>query len=312
MASSVAAPAPLIIYHTSFLPYLPFCLWQNTRANPGRECVLLGDQGNKIEGIPYTHIDTNEYQGKNDLFIKVYRHATDSHFGDERRCIERWFVLWEYLEKHHVQDFYFLDSDYLLFGDLSEFESEWKGKSPGGTPDLFGLGYFPEASLIGVLCSWILELYQDDGRFTAMRDRFHQAREGLQEMGLIREFCRTEGVPVRKLTWRQPEMDSCFDDGFFGSSYRYNSKEFSRLAQKEAGGVVSFWDGLRYRRLWGLHFGGHQKNQIPGFTGWSPAVFRSFFRPNYRRNLKWLLQYLGNGWACRGRLRRQSRKGPER
>jgi len=136
--------------------------------------------------------------------------------------------------------------------------------------------------------------------------------EGFTKQGLIREFCRTEGVPVRKLTWRQPEMDSCFDDGFFGSSYRYNSKEFSRLAQKEAGGVVSFWDGLRYRRLWGLHFGGHQKNQIPGFTGWSPAVFRSFFRPNYRRNLKWLLQYLGNGWACRGRLRRQSRKGPER
>lgn len=307
MASKVVPLAPLIIYHTTFLPYLPFCLWQNTRTNPGRECVLLGDQDNRIEGIPYTHIDTATYQEKNTDFIKVYRHASNSHFEDERRCIERWFVLWEFLEKKRIRDFYFLDSDYLLFGDLSEFEFAWKGGGPCGTPDLFGLGYFPAASLIGDLCKWILDLYQNDERFAAMRDRFQKAGEGLQEMGLIREFCLCEGVPVRKLTWRHSEMNPCFDDGFFGSSYRYNSQEFSRLAQKEAGGAVSVWDGRCNRRFLGLHFGGHQKNQIPGFTGLTPAVIRSFFRPNYRRNLKWLLQYLWNGRACRARLRQQSR-----
>jgi len=312
MASKVIPLAPLIIYHTTFLPYLPFCLWQNTRTNPERECVLLGDRDNKIEGIPYTHIDTERYQERNSEFIRVYRHASNSHFGDERRCIERWFVLWEYLEKHRIRGFYFLDSDYLLFGDLSEFEFEWEKSGPCGTPGLFGLGYFPDAGLIGDLCNWILGLYQNDERFAAMRDRFHQAGEGLQEMGLIREFCRSEGVPVRKLSWRQSEMNPCFDDGFFGSSYRYNSKEFSRLMQKKAGGAVSVWDGRRDRRLLGLHFGGHQKNQIPGFTGWTPAVIRAFFRPNYRRNLKWLLQYFWNGCACRARLQRQSRKGPDR
>lgn len=309
MASKVVPLPPLIIYHATFLPYLPFCLWQNARTNPGRECVLLGNRDNKIDGINYTHIHAEKYQDKNSEFIKVYRHASHSHFGDERRCIERWFVLWEYLERHRVQDFYFLDSDYLLFEDLSKYEFSWIGKNACGTPNLWGFGYFPQPDLIRRLCIWILELYQDNERFLAMRDRFHQAGKGLQEMGLIKEFCLQTDLKVKSLAWRDTEMDPCFDDGFFGSSYRYTPREFSRLIQQKAGGPISAHDGKKRRYLLGLHFGGHQKNQIPGFTGWSSAIAKAFFRPNYRRNIKFLAQYAWTGSRCRQLLARAASQG---
>ena len=294
--------APLIIYHTSFLPYLPFSLFQNTRTNPNRETILLGDRHNRVSGIPYTHIETEGYQEKNREFLPVYRHASPSHFGDERRCIERWFVLWDFLEKNKTKSFYFMDSDYLLFANLDDFEKNWAHGSVCGTPRIFGLGYFPDAELIGCLCRWILGLYKNGARFEATREQFRRAGSGLQEMGLIAEFCREEKVSVMDLSWRQVGTDPCFDDGFFGSSYRYTPKEFHRLRQSQAGGPVFARDGKKIQRLLGLHFGGHNKSQIPGFTGWSTAVLRSFLRPNYRRNLKWLIQYALTGSACRRQL----------
>jgi hypothetical protein len=44
---------------------------------------------------------------------------------------------------------------------------------------------------------------------------------------------------------------------------------------------------------------GFYKNHMPGLTGWSWAIFRSFFRPNYRKNIKQLFWYGLNGFRFR-------------
>lgn len=295
---------PLLIYHTSFLPYLPFALWQNSKTHPDRQVILLGDRTNRCDGIDYVHQDVAEYQHENEKFIRVYRHAVDAHFQDERRCIERWFVLGEFLTKTGLESFYFLDSDYLLFEDLASQEREGIPRTPWGTPYLFGLSLIPDAKLVHRLCAWILDLYQSEPRFLAVKKELESEGWGMQEMGLILSFCREQGIQVENRTWQQSTTEACFDNGHFGSSYKHNRRVFDSLRQASAGGPVTGWDGKRRRRLSGLHFGGNNKSQIPGFTGWSPAVIRSFFRPNYRRNLKYLCQYLWNGSRCRSQLAR--------
>lgn len=301
---------PLVIFHTSFLPYLPFSLWQTSRANPGRELILLGDETNRIPGIPYRHETGATYREKNGTFLQAYRHITRSDFHDERRCLERWFILSEFLEKNRVQGFYFLDSDYLLFADLSKHEDRWISEEAAGTPLFWGFAYFRSPRPIHDFCQWLLELYRDEPRFTAMRRRYEEAGSGLQEMGFIREFCRESSLPIRNLSWRDTREPVTFDDGFFGSSFHYHPKDFSGLCQQEAGGPVWTETEGQRRTFLGMHFIGHSKNQIPGFTGWFGAVARSFFRPNYRRNLKWLCQYAWVGHRCRRQLQRQAAKGP--
>jgi hypothetical protein len=295
---------PLLIYHTSFLPYLPFALWQNSKTHPNRQVIFLGDRTNRCHGINYVHQDVAEYQQENKKFIQIYRHAVDAHFGDERRCIERWFVLSEFLSKTGLESFYFLDSDYFLLESLDRQEQGGLPREPWGTPHLFGLAFFPDADLVRRLCAWILDLYRNESRFLSVKSQLASEGWGLQEMGLILAFCREEGIHVESRAWQQNPGDACFDNGHFGSSYQHNRGVFESLRQEEPGGPVTGWDGQQRRRLLGLHFGGNQKCQIPGFTGWCPAVIRAFFRPNYRRNLKHLCQYLWHGIRCRSQLAR--------
>lgn len=301
---SKPARPPLLVYHTTFLPYLPFALWQNSKTHPDRQVILLGDRTNRCDGIDYVHQNVAEYQHENEKFIRVYRHAANAHFGDERRCIERWFVLSDFLRKTGLESFYFLDSDYLLFEGLEKQEQGGLPGEPWGTPHLFGLAFFPNATLVGRLCEWIMDLYRNNLRFTELKTRFATEGSGLQEMGLIRSFCREEGIQVENRTWQQSTKESCFDNGHFGSSYQHNRGVFDSLRQAKPGGPVTGWDGQRCRQLLGLHFGGNNKSQIPGFTGCSPSVFRAFFRPNYRKNLKYLCQYLWHGIRCRSQLAR--------
>jgi len=293
---------PLVIHHTGFLPYLPFCLTQNVRANPGREVILLGNEQNRISGIPYRHENVSAFGGKNEVFHRSYRHITRSVLADERRCLERWFILSEFLGKSGVGSFYFLDSDYLLFADLALFESRWLSCQAAGTPLFWGFAYFRSPELIHGFCDWLLELYRDERRFSEMRGRYEKEGSGLQEMGFIREYCREAQVDIRSLSWCDTSDAETWDEGFFGSSYHSHPDDFRMIRQSEACGPVWFTRGKERRRLLGMHFIGHSKSQIPGFTGWTGPVVRSFFRPNYRRNLKWLFQYAWVGRHCRRRL----------
>jgi len=295
---------PLIVFHTRFLPYLPFCLHQNRRANPDREIILLGDERNCLTGLAYRHELCSAYQGKNAAFLGAYRHITNSDFDDERRCLERWFILSEFLERNRVEAFYFLDSDYLLFADLSLHEEEWRAEEVAGTPLFWGFAYFRTPRPIHDFCGWLLRLYKDEDRFMAMRKRYEQKGSNLQEMSFIREFCQEASLPVRSLSWCDGREPATFDDGFFGSSFHYHPEDFSGIRQASVGGPVWIRADGGPRRLLGVHFVGHSKNQIPGFTGWTPAVARSFFRPNYRRNLKWMIQYFWTSRSCRRLLGR--------
>jgi hypothetical protein len=109
--------APLIIHHQGFLPYLPFCLMQNIRSQPGREIILLGDAKNRIPGLQYRHVDSGQFHSLNEQLIRRYRHATDADFHDERRCLERWFILAAFFRPNFRRNTKHL-LQYLFFGEI--------------------------------------------------------------------------------------------------------------------------------------------------------------------------------------------------
>lgn len=302
----VGCLAPLIIHHQGFSPYLPFCLWQNIRTQPERPIVLLGDGKNRIRGMKYYHVDSADYQGLNRNLIAAYRHATEADFYDERRCLERWFILAEFLQKNKSTGFYFADSDYLLFANLAEVENLHDRFQAFGTPNIFGFAYLPDKKPVLDFCLWLLDLYKNEKRFLKLYQEHQKAGGRLQEMAYLQAFCRESGLNLIDQTWKNPGKNPCFDDGSFGSSFRYTKDFFGKLVQKVRGGALKFREPCGQRSLAGLHFGGHQKNQIPGFTGWSEELIVAFFRPNLRRNLKYLFQYLFFGELCRRKIRIQS------
>lgn len=108
--------APCIIYfHEGYSPYLAFSLWQATQSNPEARVILLGDESNRISGIHYEHHLLSDYSIRLGEFRKIYQHFHPGNLEDERRCIERWLFLAEFVRRQGLKNFIFLDSDTLLF-----------------------------------------------------------------------------------------------------------------------------------------------------------------------------------------------------
>ena len=301
---------PCIIYfHEGFSPYLPFALRQATQSNPRAQVILLGDKNNRIPGIQYEHHLLSDYEGRHREFLDCYRHFHAGHLGDERRCIERWVYLSEFLKKQKIEEFLFLDSDMLLFSDVGEILSKSRGYDAAGAPMFWAFCYFLKKNLVADFTDWIFQQYRNPEVIkkwdTAFRRHLAGEKERgaiIQDMALAKMFIEERGIRVLDLT--QPTDGKIVDSGRLGGAFQQKRKDVDILFQQEAGGPVGTVLGGITLALTAVHVAGFYKNHIPGLTGWSWPVFRSFFRPNYRKNIKQLFWYGLNGFRFRRYLRR--------
>ena len=303
--------APCIIYfHEGFSPYLPFALRQAGISNPDARIILLGDYQNRIQGIQYEHHLLLDYNGRHQEFLECYRHFHPGHLGDERRCIERWVYLSEFLKKQKIEEFLFLDSDMLLFCDVGEILSKSREYAAAGAPMFWAFCYFLEKNLVADFTDWIFQQYRNPEVIkkwdTAFRRHLAGEKERgaiIQDMALAKMFIEERGIRVLDLT--QPTDGKIVDSGRLGGAFQQKRKDVDILFQQEAGGPVGTVLGGITLALTAVHVAGFYKNHMPGLTGWSWPVFRSFFRPNYRKNIKQLFWYGLNGFRYRCYLRRR-------
>ena len=302
--------SPCIIYfHEGFSPYLPFTLSQARRSNPRARIILLGDSQNRIQGVQYEHHLLSDYKSRHQEFLDCYRHFHPGHLGDERRCIERWVYLSEFLKKQKIEEFLFLDSDMLLFCDVLEILSTSRGYDAAGAPMFWAFCYFLRKNLAVDFAEWIFQQYQNPSVIEKWEKRFRRHLGGekeqagiIQDMALAKMFIEERGIRVLDLT--QSTNGKIVDSGRWGGAFQHKRKDVDILFQQEAGGIVLAVGGGKTVPFAAVHVAGFYKNHIPGLTGWSWAIFRSFFRPNYRKNIKQLFRYGLNGFRYRCYLRR--------
>ena len=303
--------APCIIYfHEGFSPYLPFALRQARRSNPSARIILLGDSQNRFQEIQYEHHLLSDYDGRHQEFSECYRHFHPGHLGDERRCIERWIYLSEFLKKQQIEEFLFLDSDMLLFSDIREILLTTQGYDAAGAPMFWAFCFFLKKNLVGNFTDWIFQQYRNPAVIEKWGAAFRRHLAGekeqagiIQDMALAKMFIEEKGIRVLDLT--QPANGKIVDSGRLGGAFQHGRKDVDLLFQQEAGGPVETVIGGNTLALTAVHVAGFYKNHIPGLTGWSWPVVKSFFRPNYRRNIKQLFLYGLNGLRYRGYLRRR-------
>jgi hypothetical protein len=300
----------IIYFHEGFSPYLPFALRQARISNPDARVILLGDGQNRIHGIEYEHHLLSDYEGRHREFLDCYRHFHPGHLGDERRCIERWVYLSEFLKKQQIEEFLFLDSDMLLFSDVGEILSKSRGYDAAGAPMFWAFCYFLKKNLVADFTDWIFQQYRNPEVIKKWDTAFlrHLAGEKergaiIQDMALAKMFIEEKRVRVLDLT--QPTNSKIVDSGRLGGAFQHKRKDVDILFQQEAGGPVGTVIGGITLALTAVHVAGFYKNHMPGLTGWSWAIFRSFFRPNYRKNIKQLFWYGLNGFRYRCYLRRR-------
>jgi hypothetical protein len=299
-------PSPIIIFfHQGFSPYLAFSLHQARLTQPNARIILLGDESNRIGGLDYEHRVIPPTSGRRTEFLATYRHFHPGHLEDERRCIERWLILAEFLKEVSLPEFLFLDSDMLLFQDLRDYLPTWRGWDAAGAPLFYSFCFFPRPRLVIEFADWILGQYRDPKVIRLWEIRFQRHRKGIrQDAGIIQdmELCRlfVEAASLRILDVTQVNQNGWLvDTGKWGGAFLQGRASQDRLAQRKPGRNVEAREWGAMLRFLALHVQGFDKSHISGFTGWSRPVWRAFFRPNYRKNLKYLLRYLWNGARCR-------------
>ena len=300
--------APCIIYfHEGVSPYLPFALSQARKSNPDARIILLGDSQNRIQGIQYEHHLLLDYNGRHQEFLDCYQHFHAGHLGDERRCIERWIYLSEFTKRNDIHEFIFLDSDALLFSDMQSLIEKWRGHDAAGTPYFFGFCYFERKGLVTDYAEWIFQQYKSQAIMESWKNLLEKSKSqgnavNITDMFLAQKFITEKGI---KMFNAGAVLDGkIIDMGMLGGAFLQGRKDKDRLFQEKASGKV--WALLKGNlcEVVVVHIAGFYKNHIAGLCGWSWPVVKSFFRPNYRRNLKQLFWYGWNGFRFRRYLKK--------
>jgi hypothetical protein len=119
---------PIMIIHEGDKYYLPFTLFQAKVSNPDSEVILIGNKENshyKYSDFA-NHYYISDYFKEAEEFSKLYKHMSLRPHDVELFCFTRWFVLKEFMIKHNIDKCMAIDSDIMLYGNISEEQKNFK------------------------------------------------------------------------------------------------------------------------------------------------------------------------------------------
>lgn len=116
---------PILVFHRGFAAYLELCLNQVKKFNPDSRIILLGDSAN-------AHLKIAEHYNADDFtsaaeFKPLYQHRSFLSYDFEWRCIERWFVMRDFIRQTGIKRFLHIDTDVLLFCNITQEAARFEG-----------------------------------------------------------------------------------------------------------------------------------------------------------------------------------------
>ncbi len=161
---------PIIVIHNGNQEYLNICLKQAKFSNPSSRIILLGDSkaekiAKKNDFVEFYRVC--DYFNDASEFAKYYKHFSVNLYKFELFCIQRWFVINEFIRKNNIDNFIHLDSDVLLYTDfekenaknaLNEFDMTITSIS-GHT------SFFNNQAALQKFCDFVLDLYKNNNEF---------------------------------------------------------------------------------------------------------------------------------------------------
>jgi hypothetical protein len=112
-------PIPVIFIHQGDSEHLTYSLAQAKKANPDSTVYLLGDASNNKYAC-VDHYKFADYFTAAAQFGRLYKHYSTHSVSFELICFQRWFILKEFLTAHKLDECVYLDSDVLLYANVTD------------------------------------------------------------------------------------------------------------------------------------------------------------------------------------------------
>lgn len=248
---------PIIIVHTGDSFYLEPALRQARKFNPESPIYLISDSSTDHYDF-VTHIDIAEYMTSAKQFGKEYVHMSINPYHYELFCMQRWFIIRDFVIKHNFEHFLCMDSDVMLYCSVDEVFGKWLNynlvviKKDGPQHTLFN------KESLEKFCDYIYSHYAEEEKLAEVK-AWHQCRS-ISDMTFFYYF--NEQPTIRVLDTKDIINDTCFV---------HNMKE-SQGFEMQGRFVKIYWqDGIPYGkelatgnliRFNALHFQGGVKHKL--------------------------------------------------
>ena len=116
---SAISSLPIVFIHESNSDSLKYALAQARKSNPNSDIFLLGDTSNDQYDF-VEHYYLADYFHDAAQFKKIYKHYSTHSVDFELICFQRWFILREFLTATNKQRCLYLDSDVMLYANVTE------------------------------------------------------------------------------------------------------------------------------------------------------------------------------------------------
>ncbi|MBR0193214.1 MAG: hypothetical protein IJQ31_14230 [Thermoguttaceae bacterium] len=121
------------------------------------------------------HYEAEAFSGF-ESFLKVYKHCSALSFRFETLSFQRWFVMREFVKRFGIKRFLHIDSDVLLFCDVTELASRFEGYDVTlmHWDETRNMGHFfllNRMEFLDEFCEYVLKIYQDDAEFERLKSK---------------------------------------------------------------------------------------------------------------------------------------------
>lgn len=152
----------IVFIHKGDSWYLKYSIRQVIKSNPEARLFLLGNEENYFYRRYVDHLSLTDFFAEAEKFSNFYRHLSFANFEYELFCIQRWFILLEFMKSNNLENCLLVDTDVLIFEDVSKYLDylPWDGfHFSQGTSNPMGFVYVSQRVHLQKLCDFIMQLY---------------------------------------------------------------------------------------------------------------------------------------------------------
>ncbi|MBQ2968290.1 MAG: hypothetical protein IJE10_09255 [Clostridia bacterium] len=286
------AGIPLIFFHKGDSFYLQYTFNQIIQSNPNSDIYLIGDEKNKhYEKFGIQHVDMTTCEKTAKEFEKIYVHLSSMNGFVERICFQRWMYMRDFVLQAGITGrFCCLDSDVLVYGDITEYHDKYCGDADVTLHGEYGPGcnVFKNVDVLTKLVDNTFRYYTDAECLQHLKDvranekNANGGSRNITDMYMIEMFVKDCGVTRYDLL--QIRDNISFDS-------HIAKKSDTRFAMKGIYKDVSFEDKKAYCTdtktgqpvmMMLLHIQGFHKNIAYRYYAGDPKKVMSVWKARYR------------------------------
>jgi len=259
--------------------------------NPETPIYVIGDAECRasmvaVPGVTLAELESYAHSGEQ--LRSLYQHFSPNPYDFELICLERWFVLRDFMKEKSFDRVFHLDSDVMLYAAVEEELTHYL-ELDFTYSGISGHNSFFNQEAVQQLCEWIMRAYQEEnatGRLAALyqgyRDKGRYA--GISDMSFIAELAQSGLLRAQDLS------NGAYGPSIYNANIRTNLdfvKEGENLSiefqsDQPHGRRTPEGEQVRFATL---HFQGYSKRDMhlflrpPGgqFPSWSGNIFADLF-----------------------------------